>query len=609
MAGLEGVEGLMGRLKLSAEEKKGVKIGWASGDQLGMIEPQAIGRLLSEKPAFAEGLSGALGRAWCPLKGIHCKAVGENIFLFTFYQPSGKRKALEEGPWMFDNDLLVMEDFDVNKSVDEYKFESFPIWVRIFNLPLGRMNRKTGEEMGEVIGEYIDVETDAYGSNANRVLENIQPRITQQMNEFLAREFTKEEVKVALDGIGDLKAPGADEGFSALIHDAEEKGLLSGIKLAPAAPSVNHLLFADDSLLLLEATNESANTINSILQAYEAASGQVINRDKSSILFSKNTPRRLKNSIMQIMGLQSQNYGGKYLGLPTYIGRDRAKAFAYVMEKIWKRIIGWKERFLSKAAKEILIKAVAQAIPAYAMSCFDITKSLCDDISRMICRYWWSQMDDEHRAHWVSWQNMMKPKCEGGLGFKDIHVFNLAMLARQGCRLLQAPDSLCARVLRAKYFNNGDLLSAKPVNGMSYVWRSILKGVEVLKRGVIWRVGNGANIRIWSDPWIPSSSTRGPSTIQSNTQLNMVADLLDEGSVHWKENVVRQTFTHTDAEAILKIPICDQLEDYIAWHPDSKGIFSVKSAYRIYAETTNDDRQAGSSSGGVGSEWERNIWN
>jgi hypothetical protein len=54
MAGLEGVEGLMGKLKLSAEEKKGVKIGWASGNQIGMIEPQAIGRLFSEKPSFAE---------------------------------------------------------------------------------------------------------------------------------------------------------------------------------------------------------------------------------------------------------------------------------------------------------------------------------------------------------------------------------------------------------------------------------------------------------------------------------------------------------------------------------------------------------------------------
>jgi hypothetical protein len=89
----------------------------------------------------------------------------------------------------------------------------------------------------------------------------------------------------------------------------------------------------------------------------------------------------------------------------------------------------------------------------------------------------------------------------------------------------------------------------------------------------------------------------------------MVADLLDTESVCWKEDLVRQTFIQTDAEAILKIPICGQLEDYIAWHPDNKGIFSVKSAYRVYTQNTIDERQAGSSSGGAGNDWERNIWN
>jgi hypothetical protein len=82
------------------------------------------------------------------------------------------------------------------------------------------------------------------------------------------------------------------EGFSALIHAAEARGEISGIKFARNAPSVNHLLFADDSMLLLEATKEGAVAINSILQRYEEASGQVINRDKSAILFSNNTPRR-----------------------------------------------------------------------------------------------------------------------------------------------------------------------------------------------------------------------------------------------------------------------------------------------------------------------------
>jgi hypothetical protein len=66
------------------------------------------------------------------------------------------------------------------------------------------------------------------------------------------------------------------------------------------------------------------------------------------------------------------------------------------------------------------------------------------------------------------------------------------MLAKQGWRLLSDPMSLCARVLKAKYFPNTDVLHVEPVDGMSYSWRSILKGIKLLKEGVIKRVGNGA---------------------------------------------------------------------------------------------------------------------
>jgi hypothetical protein len=72
----------------------------------------------------------------------------------------------------------------------------------------------------------------------------------------------------------------------------------------------------------------------------------------------------------------------------------------------------------------------------------------------------------------------------------------MAMLAKQGWRLIQNPDSLCAKILKAKYYREGQVLYAKPRTGMSYTWRSILRGLELLKKGVVWRVGNGDNIRI-----------------------------------------------------------------------------------------------------------------
>jgi len=86
------------------------------------------------------------------------------------------------------------------------------------------------------------------------------------------------------------------------------------------------------------------------------------------------------------------------------------------------KIQGWKEKLLSKTGKDVLIKAVAQAIPTYAMSCFDLTKGLCDEISNMICRFWWAQQESENKVHYR--------KDKGGLGCRDLHLFNLAMLAR-----------------------------------------------------------------------------------------------------------------------------------------------------------------------------------
>ena len=85
-----------------------------------------------------------------------------------------------------------------------------------------------------------------------------------------------------------------------------------------------------------------------------------------------------------------------------FIWGDKKRTFEYLKERVWKRIQGWKEKLLSKAGKGVLIKAIAQAIPSYAMSCFDLTKSLCDEISSMISRFWWTQQDKENKMHWLS---------------------------------------------------------------------------------------------------------------------------------------------------------------------------------------------------------------
>ncbi|XBI13338.1 hypothetical protein VPH35_140081 [Triticum aestivum] len=87
--------------------------------------------------------------------------------------------------------------------------------------------------------------------------------------------------------------------------------------------------------------------------------------------------------------------------------------------------------------------------------------------------------------HWMAWWKMCVPKNQGGMGFRDIHYFNLVLLTKQAWRLLHNLDSLCVRVLKAKYFPDGDLMNASFKKGSSFTWQSIMAGVNSLKNGYI----------------------------------------------------------------------------------------------------------------------------
>ena len=155
------------------------------------------------------------------------------------------------------------------------------------------------------------------------------------------------------------------DGFSSLIKDVARNQVLSGISICRGFPMVSHLFFANDSLLFCKATNHECQKLVEILELYEAVSGQNVNMDKSFVFFSHNTPQERRSEVIGILGPMQDTRHNKYLGLPSIIGRSKTEVFAEVKERVGKKLARWKEKILSMGGNEVLIKAVAQAIPTY----------------------------------------------------------------------------------------------------------------------------------------------------------------------------------------------------------------------------------------------------
>jgi hypothetical protein len=261
----------------------------------------------------------------------------------------------------------------------------------------------------------------------------------------------------------------------------------------------------------------------------------------------------------------------------------KTKLSVILRSRLVHKLTNWNVNFLSQAGKEVLLKAVVQAIPTYCMGVFQLPITLCKDLNALMQNFWWSHMLKTSRIHWMSWERMGRSKAEGGLGFRDLVLFNLALLAKQGWHIIQNPKSLTSRILKAKYYPTSSFLEAQVGSRASFIWRSICTARELLSHGLLWRVGNGQSINVWTDRWIPRPITYSiQSPLRILGQQAVVEDLIDQRQGSWKSDLIHEVFMHEEAKILENIPLSPCLPlDRLIWKETKDGKFTVQSAYHL----------------------------
>ncbi|XP_019184795.1 PREDICTED: uncharacterized protein LOC109179754 [Ipomoea nil] len=334
-------------------------------------------------------------------------------------------------------------------------------------------------------------------------------------------------------------------------------GRLHGIRVARGAPPISHLLFADDCFLFLRANSEETQCMKYVLDTYSTASGQCINYEKSMVCFSANVTLTARNAVTHILGVTEGDTAGKYLGLPSLVGRRKTQILGFLKDRILTKVRSWNAKFLSRVGRAVLLKNVIQAMPSYAMMVFLLPEGLCRNIEVLMNEYWWTGTVGNGKClRWRSWNGLSRPKGVGRLGFRSLREMNLALLGKQAWRLVKNPMYLVAQIYKARYYPNSSYFDAPAGSNSSFIWRGLLEVQNVLREGCRRSISNGIETVIGRHAWLPSIDEPYITTPVCEAVFELcVATLFNEQGTGWNVDRVRNIFYAQDANLILNIPI------------------------------------------------------
>lgn len=184
-----------------------------------------------------------------------------------------------------------------------------------------------------------------------------------------------------------------------------------------SSPTLSHMCFVDDLILVAEATHLQVNCIKNILDLFCQSSGQKINLEKSQVYFSENVHSDLASSLSQELGVHITTDLGTYLGVPMLHQWTSKQSFGFVLDKMRKKLAGWKANTLSFAGRVSLAQASLINIPGYVFQSSLVPVFVCDEAEKICRDFIWGSTADARKCRLVAWDRLCCPKEAGGLAF------------------------------------------------------------------------------------------------------------------------------------------------------------------------------------------------